>query len=226
MRYRRVRYDVFICMLCAAGAAFLAGKAADKYTERTYDSYVESKEVAPGEVGGVAGDDVYRITCIDDIRAHDVFTMETEGIAYRNEGQGYFGGIYLYNVELPSGERVAMTISNKNVVSEGDYYTGINTLPVGRMVEADLTEDESFMEQVNYKGDQPLTATDFYVDMVGEGIYMSEHSYKNDIRGWVQILTGIVVFAVVHNLGARLGIFPYFFASKRVREELEKTEWD
>lgn len=226
MRYRRMRYDVYFCLLCALGVAYLAGKGVDAYTERTYEDYVESKSVAPGEVGGIAGDDVYRITCIDDIRTHDVFTMETEGITYRNEGQGYFGSIYCYNVELPSGERVAMNISNKNVVSEGDYYTGINTLPVGRLVEADLTEDETFMEQISDKGEMPLTATDFYVDMVGEGVYLSEHSYKNYARNCVQIIVGFITFALIHNLGARLGIFPYFFASKRVKKELEKTEWD
>lgn len=226
MRYRRIRYDVFFCLLIAFGAAYLAGMVVDKITARTYETYLESKEVADGEVGGVATDDIYRVTCVDDIRTHDLFTLETEGITYRNEGQAYFGSIYCYNVELPSGERVAMCINNKKVVSEGDYYTGINTLPVGRLVEADLSEDETFMEQMNYKGEMPLSATDFYVDMVGEGSHVGEKTYKEGYRNWAQIIVGFLVFALVHNLGARIGIFPYFFASKRVRKELEKTEWD
>lgn len=223
-RVHWLRYDMYICLLLAAGVAWLAGRGVDQVTEQTYVSYEESKQVADGEVGGVATDDIFRITCIDDIRSHELFTLETEGITYRNEGGGYFENHFLYGVLLPSGERVAMSINNENVVSDGDYYSGINTLPVGRLVEADLEADEYFMNQVNHDGEHPLTATDFYVDMVGDGARVSEESYKEGSRTWVQIIVGILTFVLVHILGARIGIFPYFIVPKRLREQ--KSEWE
>ena len=178
MRRYRMRFDVWLSFLLACGIAYLVGLGVDKITERTYEGYRESRLVEDGVVGGAATEDIYRITCIDDIKSHELFTLETEGIDYRNEGGGYFETRFLYSVELPSGERVAMWINNENVVSDGDYFTGINTLPVGRIVEADLAADESFMNQINHDGSRPLTATDFYVDMVGEGGYVSEDSYR------------------------------------------------
>lgn len=224
MRVRRMRFDVWLCGLLAVGIAYLVGLGVDKVTERTYESYEESKQVASGEVGGIATDDVYRITCIEDIRSHKLFTLETEGITYRNEGGGFFEGRFLNSVELPSGERVAMLINNENVVSDGDYYTGINTLPVGCVVEADLESDEYFMDQINHDGEHPLTATDFYVDMVGDGMRVSEASYKEDYRSVVQIIVGFFAFGIIHNLGARAGIFPYIVVPKRLRQR--KNEWD
>ena len=224
MRIYRMRFDMWLCLLLAFGVAWLAGKGVDRVTEQTYESYSESRQVADGVVGGVATDDIYRITCIDDIRSHELFTLETEGISYRNEGGGYFGGRFLDSVELPSGERVAMFINNGNVVSDGDYFTGMNTLPVGRLVEADLAADESFMNQINYDGSRPLTATDFYVDMVGEGGRVSKESYQEGYKTWVQIIVGCIAFGVIHNLGARIGIFPYIIVPKRLRRK--KNEWD
>lgn len=224
MRIYRMRFDVWLSFLLAFGVAYLVGLGVDKITEQTYEGYRESRQVEEGAVGGVATDDVYRITCIDDIRSHELFTLETEGISYRNEGGGYFGGRFLDSVELPSGERVAMWINNENVVSDGDYFTGMNTLPVGRLVEADLTSDEYFMEQINHDGSRPLTATDFYVDMVGEGGYVSEDSYKEGYKTWAQIIVGFLAFALIHNLGARIGIFPYIIVPKRLRRR--ENEWD
>lgn len=224
MRVYRMRFDVWLSFLLAFGVAWLVGLGVDKITVQTYEDYRESRQVADGEVGGIATDDVYRITCIDDIRSHELFTLETEGITYRNEGGGYFETRFLNSVLLPSGERVAMWINNENVVSDKDYYTGINTLPVGRVVEADLAADESFMNQINHDGEHPLTATDFYVDMVGEGGYVSEDSYQESHRTWAQVIAGFIAFCIIHNLGARIGIFPYIIAPKRLRRQ--KNEWE
>lgn len=224
MRIYRMRFDVWLSMLLAFGVAWLVGLGVDKVTEQTYEGYSESRQVDEGAVGGVATDDIFRIKSIDDIRSHELFTLETEGISYRNEGGGYFGGRFLDSVELPSGERVAMWINNENVVSEGDYFTDMNTLPVGRLVAADLAADESFMHQVDYDGTRPLSATDFYVDMVGEGGRVSKESYKEGYKTWAQIIAGIISFGVIHNLGARIGIFPYIIAPKRLRRR--ENEWD
>ncbi len=224
MRRYRMRFDVWLSFLLACGIAYLVGLGVDKITERTYEGYRESRLVEDGAVGGAATEDIYRITCIDDIKSHELFTLETEGIDYRNEGGGYFETRFLYSVELPSGERVAMWINNENVVSDGDYFTGINTLPVGRIVEADLAADESFMNQINHDGSRPLTATDFYVDMVGEGGYVSEDSYREGLGTWAQIITACIMFCIIHNLGARIGIFPYIIVPKRLRNR--QNEWD
>ena len=69
--------------------------------------------------------------------------------------------MYLYALTLPSGELVAARINSDSVVKEGDsIYSGNNILPVGKVVMANLTEDEYFINQIEYK--EKLSRTDFY----------------------------------------------------------------
>ena len=67
MRRYRMRFDVWLSFLLACGIAYLVGLGVDKITERTYEGYRESRLVEDGVVGGAATEDIYRITCIDDI---------------------------------------------------------------------------------------------------------------------------------------------------------------
>ena len=78
MRRYRMRFDVWLSFLLACGIAYLVGLGVDKITERTYEGYRESRLVEDGVVGGAATEDIYRITCIDDIKSHELFTLETE----------------------------------------------------------------------------------------------------------------------------------------------------
>ena len=103
MRIHRMRFDIWLCLLLA----YLVGTGASKLTAlavaSTYDSYVEAHTVAAGEIGGVAGDDVFRAQSVEDLLRHDTFTVVSPGIEYRNRGAGYYGNWYMQALTLPSG---------------------------------------------------------------------------------------------------------------------------
>ena len=202
--------------LVGTGASKLAQLAVDS----TYDSYVEEHTVAAGDVGGVAGDDVFRAQSIDDLLSHDTFTVVSPGIEYRNRGAGYYGNWYMQALTLPSGELVAAVYNLDSVQIEGSYYTGEATLPVGRVVFEDLSENETFMHQIEYK--EPLSRHDFYVDMMGSGGKLSQEDYGQPVVLTVQLVVTLLFFPIFHALGATFGIFPYFFPPKKKQE----SEWD
>lgn len=222
MIVHHMRYDILISM----GAAFLAGwgvgKGVDVVTAMTYQNYVEEHTVAENEVGGIAGESIFQAQSIEDILSHDTFTIVSEGISYMNDGGGYYGNMYLQNVELASGERVAAVINNRNVQNTGDsIYSGDNVLPVGQVVYEDLAGSENFMNQI--QSGYPLDRTDFYVDMMGMGGIASLEDYQEYKKMPFQIAAFILVFPLFHALGSRLGLFPYFFEP---REKKKKSQWD
>mgnify|MGYP001068220082 FL=1 len=220
MRIHRMRFDIWLCLLLA----YLVGTGASKLTAlavaSTYDSYVEAHTVAAGEIGGVAGDDVFRAQSVEDLLRHDTFTVVSPGIEYRNRGAGYYGNWYMQALTLPSGELVAAVYNLDSVQIEGSYYTGEATLPVGRVVFEDLTENETFLHQIAFK--EPLSRRDFYVDMMGTGGKVSQEDYGKPIVLSVQLVVTILFFPIFHALGATIGIFPYFFPPKNKKE----SEWD
>ena len=79
MRIRRMRFDIWLCLLLAYLVGTGASKLAQLAVDSTYDSYVEEHTVAAGDVGGVAGDDVFRAQSIDDLLSHDTFTVVSPG---------------------------------------------------------------------------------------------------------------------------------------------------
>ena len=223
MRAYHMRYDVLISM----GAAFLAswgvGKGVDVVTAMTYSSYVQEHTVAENQVGGIAGDEIFRAESIDDLLSHDTFTIVSEGISYRNDGGGYYNNQYMQNVELASGERVAALIEISSVQNTGaDIFSGDAILPVGQVVYEDLTPSENFMTQIQsgYK----LDRTDFYVDMMGHGGAASLENYQEYKKIPYQAAAFIIVFPLFHALGSRLGVFPYFFEPREKKKK--KSEWD
>ena len=121
---------------------------------------------------------------------------------------------------LPSGELVAASINGDSIQYDGEFYISDKTLPVGRIVWEDLTQNETFLNQIQYS--EPLSRTDFYVDMMGYGGTQSLESYTSFPENVVQVVTVIVCFPLLHALGAKLGIFPYFFLPKKLREQ----EWE
>ena len=126
----------------------------------------------------------------------------------------------MYSLKLPSGERVAASINDDSVQSMGEsIFDGMNVMPVGRVVFEDLTQDEGFLKQIEMG--EKLTRTDFYVDMVGEALKMNEEDFTEVPTILVQLLTIIVCFPLFHALGAKLGVFPYFFPPKKQK----KSEW-
>ncbi len=220
MRYHRLRFDIWLCLLLSVGLSLLPANLVRHFMPKNYESYVEEHTVAEGEIGGKAGEDVFRAENIEDLETHDTFTVISLGIEYRNRGSGYYGNRYLQALTLPSGERVAAAINMENVQVEGDYYTGEATLPLGKIVWEDLTENESFINQIEYT--EPLSRTDFYVDMMGNGGKLSQEDYTEPVVMLAQILTVVIFFPLFHALGSKLGIFPAFFTRKKKKE----SEWD
>ncbi len=127
-------------------------------------------------------------------------------------------------VTLPSGELVAAVINSDSVQSEGDYFSGVNTLPVGRVVYEDLESSPSFLGQIEYS--EPLSRHDFYIDMLGGGGKAAQEDYAGWYTGTVQAVTILVCFPLLHSLGAKLGLFPFFFAPRAKKGEEKTSEWD
>jgi len=222
MRYTHLRFDIWLCLLIGFLASLGTNKIMDMILPQTYESYVEEHTVVDGDIGGIANEEIYEAQSVEDLLSHDKFTVVSPGIEYRNRGGGYYGSYYMHALTLPSGEIVAAKINNDSVQPKGeDIFSGDNILPVGRIVYEDLTQNETFLNQIQYK--EALSRTDFYVDMMGNGGTMSEENYTEGPKAIVQVITIILVFCMVHMLGSKLGIFPYFFAPK---EKERKSEWE
>ena len=129
MRLHRLRFDIWFCLLVAYLVSLGTGAAASALSAATYDGYAEVHSAAPGQAGSPAGPEVPRAQSIAELLELDTFTVLSQGIAYRNEGAGYFEGSYLYNLALPSGERVAARIHTESVQDgEGPRLPGADHL--------------------------------------------------------------------------------------------------
>ena len=132
----------------------------------------------------------------------------------------------MHAVTLPSGEIVAARINTDAVQTSGDsIYSGDSTLPVGKIVKEDLTQDSSFLGQIEYK--EELTRKDFYIDMLGNAERISEEDYTEAPVTMVQCITVMIAFPIIHALGARIGIFPYIFGpilKKKEKKEQNKED--
>lgn len=224
---RRVllRFDIWLCLLLAYAISIGAVKVTRIVVEGGYGDYVEEHTVFDGDIGGKAGADVFRVQSVSDILSHETFTIVSPGIEYCNRGAGYYNGVYTYAVTLPSGEVVAAQINMENVQYEGDYYASDHTLPVGRVVWADLTESKMFMDQISYG--PALSRTDFYVDMLGVGGRMSREDYTGRYTNTAQVAAILVCFPLFHALGSAVGLFPRFFPPRKNKDgEEKKGEWD
>lgn len=221
MRYRVLRFDIWLCVLLAYGISYVPGYFIEKIYESKYPSYVEAHTVSSGIVGGKASEDTFRAESVSDLLAHDTFTIVSKGIQYRNEGAGYLDGQYMYAVTLSSGEKVAARINMESVVTtEDSMWSGDSILPVGKVVYTDFSNNETFLHQIGYK--ERLSRTDFYIDMMGSGSKMSKEDFVSVPKMYTQLVTGVICFMIIHAIGAKIGIFPYFFAPKKTYT----SEWD
>ena len=89
---------------------------------------------------------------------------------------------------------------------------------MGRVVWEDLTRNQTFLGQIQFK--EPLSRTDFYVDMVGNTAVLDESQALETPKLVVQVLTVLIVFPLVHMLGSKIGAFPAYFAKKK------RPEWE
>lgn len=220
MRCHHLRFDIWLCLLFALFVSIFPAGLAERIMKERYKNYAEEHTAAEGEIGGIAGEDIFRAQSVEDLETHEKFTVLSPGIEYRNLGAGYYKNYYLYALTLPSGERVAAAINMENVQTDGDYYTGEATLPVGQMIREDLTAEQEFISQIEYN--EPLSRKDFYVDMMGNGQKVSQEDYALPAIMLVRVITVLIFFPLFHALGAKFGIFPPFWVSKKKKP----SEWD
>lgn len=220
MRYHYLRFDIWLCLLISVLLSFVPVKIMEGILPKAYESYEEEHTVAEGQIGGTADETVYRAQNVEDLLSHDTFTVISPGIEYRNRGGGYYDGYYMHSLILPSGERVAARINEDAVQRpEESIYRGDSTLPVGRIVYEDLTQNPTFIHQIEYT--EPLTRKDFYVDMLGGAAKLSKEDYTQMPIMLAQIITVVIAFPILHAIGAKIGIFPYFIGPKKKQE----SEW-
>lgn len=221
-----LRYDIWICLLIGFLAGLGVERIATNVLSQQYEQHKAEHVVSAGEIGGTAIADTFRAQNIDDLLSHDTFTVISPGIEYRNRGAGYYDGMYLQALTLPSGEIVAARINTENVSKvnpEDDYYSGDTILPIGRLAQKDLTSSETFLEQIEFK--EPLSRHDFYIDMVGDSAIQSAESFIETPALLFQLLTIVVVFALLHFAGSKIGLFPAFYTRAKSAEE-KKSDWD
>ena len=211
MRYHVLRFDVWLCLAIGVLVSFGTGYLSTIFLTSQYEKYQQEHVVDTREVGGFADDTIFRAQNIEDLFRHEVFTVVSPGIEYRNKGSGYYKNFYMYALTLPSGEVVAARINSDSVTFTGDsIYTGDNILPVGKVVFCDLTDSPTFLSQIEYS--RSLTRTDFYIDMVGDASILSEESFIETPVIFIKLFTILFVFFLVHWLGVKFSIFPGLFS--------------
>lgn len=221
MRRRVLSFDAWLCLALAVLVAMGTGAAAQKLAQKHYAAQVETHKPVDGQIGGRAEEGAFRAQSIDDLLSHDTFTVVSPGIQYRNRGAGYYGGRYFQALTLPSGELVAAWINGESVQSTGeDIFSGDNILPLGQVVWEDLTGNHTFLDQIQFK--EPLSRTDFYVDMVGDTAVLAEEQAVEGPTILVQVLTVAVLFPLLHMLGSKLGIWEAYFVFRKKKP----SEWE
>ena len=221
MRRRYLSFDAWLCLLLSMAVALGTGKLTEIAASTVYQQHLEAHAPVGGEIGGRAGEEVFRAQNVEDLLSHDTFTVLSPGIQYRNRGSGYYGGRYFQALTLPSGELVAAWVNGDSVQEVGgsDYFTSDKILPLGRVVYEDLTSNQTFLDQIEFS--EPLSRTDFYVDMVGDTAVLDEEQATETPKLLVQLLTVAVLFPLFHMLGSKLGLWSAYFSFKKREPEWE-----
>lgn len=221
MRRRYLSFDAWVCLALAFVVALGVGFVAEKLAVASYAKQVEAHQPVDGQIGGKAGEEVFRAQSVEDLLDHDTFTVVSPGIEYRNRGMGYYDGKAFQALTLPSGELVAAWINGESVQSMGeDIFSGDNILPLGRVVMEDLTSNQTFLDQIEFN--EPLSRTDFYVDMVGDTAVMDEEQATQTPKVMAQVLTVFILFPLFHMLGSKLGIWEAYFVFRKKKP----SEWE
>ena len=221
MFYRRLRFDIWLCLFISFLLSSIPTKIVQEIYIKKYDSYVKQHEVEENDIGGIASEDILRAQNIEDLLNNEKFTVVTKGIKYMNEGARYHNNYYMYALTLPSGERIAALINMEAVQKTGEsIYDGDSIMPVGKIVYDDLNQDTYFLEQIEHS--KKLSRYDFYIDMLGRGGKQNLDDYVEIPIIITRIISIIICFILLHMLGSKMGIFPYFIHPK----EKTKNEWD
>lgn len=220
MRHR-LRFDLWLCLLISFIISYIPTNIVKNIYVKNYDSYAEKHNVNENDIGGLASEEIKRVSSVEEILQNEKFTVVSSGIKYMNEGAGYHNNYYMYALTLPSGERIAALINMESVQNTGEtIYDGDSIMPVGKIVYDDLSKDSNFLEQIEHS--KKLSRYDFYIDMLGNGGKQNIEDYVEIPIIITRILSIIVCFILFHMLGSKIGIFPYFIEPK----EKKNNEWD
>lgn len=221
MRRRVLSFDAWVCLALAALLALGAGKVTEKIAVGLYAQQEEQHKPVDGQIGGRAGEDAFHAQNVSDLLSHETFTVVSPGIEYRNRGAGYYDGKYFQALTLPSRELVAAWINDDSVQPTGeDIFSGDNVLPLGRVVMEDLTSSQTFLDQIQHS--EPLSRTDFYVDMVGDTAILAEDQAVGGPTVLVQVLTVVIFFPLLHMIGSKLGLWGAYFTFRKKKP----SEWE
>ena len=202
LRIRRMSLYTLLVFALSLAIAKGVGNIAAKNAQVKYQEVVERCTPLEGEIGSRAGEDAFRAQSIEDLLEHDTFTVVSPGIQYRNCGSGYYkeGAVikYMSALTLPSGERVAAWIYSENVQEEGgtDFYSSDKVMPLGHLVYADLSLEQTFLDQIEFLG--PLDRKDFYLDMVGTAAELNEEQYIQVRQEKAKWITFIILAVMLH----------------------------
>lgn len=213
--------DLAIEFLIAAGVGILAAKAVPSLVDNYYDKVAAEHEE---DVGLKASESTVWANSISDILSNDTFSIVVKDRdEYKFDGSAYWRDedpSEIYNVELMSGERVAVRLQNEYLKENDD---GTYLLNIGRVQDYDLTAEPDILEEL--QEDYDLDRTDFYVDLrsdVTEGRKYSEGTREKTTE-LIQPFTGILVTAVLwvllHVLTVKLGIAPKLFGRRKSDDE-------
>ena len=216
MRIYKIRFDVLLCIVLSSLVVLGISKILPVFYSMLYQRYTQTHMVSDGDIGGKAGDDVYRVENVEELFSHNTFTVQVEYGSLLTADTDYFGDIYLMNLELPSGERVAACINSDAVQQnyEEDYFI----MPVGKVVEADLSKDVEFINGIERS--DALSRTDFYLDMngnSGSGL-VSVEGYDEQYTIYIKAIAAVLCFMAFHIAGCKAGIFPSLSPGKKKRE--------
>lgn len=217
---RSLPYDAAICLCLAALIAWGVGILTEKVAENSWDRQKERLAPTSGEVGGIAGKEVFRVQTVEDMLSHDTFTIECPYHNFYNDGRGYCKGLAFNVLTLPSGERVPALLNSESMQYIGQdplYGGGDMILPVGRIVYEDLS-DETFLSQIEHGG--PLSRKDFYVDMWGKAVMTSKQNTVDTAKTLAQVITVMILYPIFHALGSKLGLWGAYFRKRN------KAEWE
>ena len=70
-----------------------------------------------------------------------------------------------------------------------------------------------------------LSRHDFYIDMVGAGAIENPEDFIKAPALLAQLLTVVIVFAILHFIGSKIGLFPAFYTKKKSEVE-QKSDWE
>lgn len=214
----KIRYDILICIILSTLTVLGVGKLLPGFYSMLFNQYTKNHTIAAGDIGGKAGDEDYRAESVEDILSHDTFTVKASYSSVVSSESAFYGDMYLLNLELPSGERVAAWL-NKDAMEvnyDEDYYI----LPVGRVVKADLSEDTEFLDEIERF--ETLSRKDFYLDMRGNAASssVSPEKYDEQYTEYIQTAAAVISFIVFHFIGCKLGIFPPFIRRKKKNRDI------